>query len=68
MFIREKIEALPLKESLDESGFQELRTNFNLPSLGKLYTTFGRVSRIKKRFEYITGLKDKKDGSEETSA
>lgn len=51
-FIREKITSLPLKESLSEEDFSKLRTNFNIPSLGKLTCTYERMVGVKKRFEY----------------
>lgn len=50
-FIRETIESLPLKENLSEEDFKELRTNFNIPSLGKLSCTYPRYLRVKKREE-----------------
>ena len=34
-FIRETISALPLKEDLTEEQFKELKTNFNIPALGR---------------------------------
>lgn len=39
-FIREKIRELPLKKNLTEEEFARLRTNFNLPSMGKLSCTY----------------------------
>ena len=35
VYIKTTIEALPLKEDLTEEKFLKLRTNFNIPSLGK---------------------------------
>lgn len=55
-FIKNHIEQLPLKQDLTEEQFNELRTNFNLPSLGKFYLTYERVLRIKERFEYLKNL------------
>lgn len=46
-FIRTKIEELPLKEDLDEETFSRLRTNFNIPKLGKLHCTYPRYKVIK---------------------
>lgn len=59
-FIKHTIENLPLKEIESEDEFKELRTNFNLPYLGKLYCNW--IS-VKKQEEYIRtyGLKHKKD-------
>lgn len=55
-FIRTNIETLPLKGELSEEEFNKLRTNFNLPSLGKIYTTFDKVQKVRKRVEYLTEL------------
>lgn len=57
-FIRNNIKALPLKEDLSREEFDKLRTNFNLPSLGKLSCTYDRFIGIKKRLEYLNKLKD----------
>lgn len=56
-FIKDTIQKLPLKKELDKNSFDELRTSFNIPSLGKLSCTYDRMQRIKKRFEYIRNLK-----------
>lgn len=58
LFIRENIKVLPLKEDLSEEEFKELRTNFNVPSLGKLTCTYERMLGVRKRFKYIKKLKD----------
>lgn len=57
-FIRETIVDLPLKEELSEEDFNKLRTNFNIPSLGKLHCTFERYKGMKERLNYIKKLKD----------
>lgn len=57
-FIRETIKSLPLMEDLSEEEFSRLRTNFNIPSIGKLNCTFNRYSNIKKRYKYLKQLKD----------
>lgn len=62
-FIREHIKALPLKEDLSKEEFQELRTNFNIPSLGKLSCTYDRMVGVKKRFKYIKQLKQDNDNN-----
>lgn len=46
-FIRETIEVLPLKEELDEEAFSKLKTNFNIPNLGKLHCTYSRYRGVK---------------------
>lgn len=57
-FIRKTITSLPLRESLNEEDFSKLRTNFNLPSLGKLTCTYERMVGVKKKFEYIRRMRD----------
>ena len=57
-FIKETIQALPLNEDINEDEFSNLRTNFNLPSLGKLVCTYDKVQKVKKRFKYIKGIKE----------
>lgn len=56
-FIRESIKELPLKEDLSEEDFNKYKTNFNIPSLGKLTCTYDRMCKVKKRFEYLKGIK-----------
>lgn len=57
-FIKEKIQLLPLKEDLTEEEFSKLRTNFNIPSLGKLVCTYDRMVGVKKKFDYIKKLRN----------
>ena len=57
-FIRNNIKALPLKEDLSKEEFDKLRTNFNIPSMGKLSCTYDRMIGVKKRFEHIRKLRD----------
>lgn len=61
-FIRTSIQALPLKEFLSEEEFSKLKTNFNIPSLGKLSCTYEDYLRQKKRHEHITAFR-KKNGT-----
>lgn len=57
-FMKDTIEKLPLKEDLTEEEFNKLRTNFNLPSLGKLICTYKEYKSTKKRFEYIKTIRE----------
>ena len=57
-FIKQTIQSLPLKNDIDEEEFAGMRTNFNIPSLGKMSCTFDRMVGVKKRFEYIKKLKE----------
>jgi hypothetical protein len=53
MFVKQKIEKLPLKEDMDEQTFNRLRPNFNIPNLGKLTCTYERYLGVKKRIKTI---------------
>ena len=59
LFIKHHIQSLPLKENLNEEDFAKLKTNFNIPSLGKLCVTWDRLVGCKKRFEIIKKLREK---------
>ena len=60
VFIKSHIQALPLKEDLSEEEFSNLRTNFNIPSLGKLNCTYNRMLGVKKRHKLIKQIREKK--------
>jgi len=61
-FIKNKIKELPLKENLDEKAFSKLKTNFNIPSLGKLNCTYKRfLGKNKQRINIIKNAKNKKN-------
>lgn len=61
-FIRKTIQELPLKEDLSEEEFAELKTNFNIVSLGKLSCCYDRYKRIKLREKYKNEyIKNKED-------
>ena len=53
LYIKTTIEALPLKEDLTEEEFSKLRTNVNIPSLGKLSCTLDKYKGTKSRFKLI---------------
>lgn len=57
-FIRESIKILPLKQNLSEEEFNKLRTNFNVPSIGKLSCTYKRYQGVKKQFKVIKELQN----------
>lgn len=52
-FIRTSLQNLPLKEDLSEEEFSRLRTNFNIPSLGKFSCTYEDYLKQKKRYKRI---------------
>lgn len=58
LFIREHIKSLPLKEIQSEEEFSKLKTNINIPSLGKLSCTYDRLLRVKKRYELIKKIRN----------
>lgn len=60
-FIKQTIQELPLKEDINEEEFSKLRTNFNIPSLGKFTCTFDRMMGVKKRFNYIKEFRNAKN-------
>lgn len=57
-YIRYTISELPLKEDLSEDEFNKLRTNFNIPSIGKLACPYDRYKAIKDRYKYVKKLRD----------
>ena len=59
-FIKKTIQELPLKEDLSEEEFAELKTNFNIVSLGKLTCNYDRYKKVKQKEEY-RHAKNKKD-------
>lgn len=60
-FIRKTIQKLPLKESLTKEEFSKLRTNFNIPRLGKLYCDYKRFCRAKEALGYSIKKANKND-------
>lgn len=57
-FIKNHIKELPLKEDLSEEEFNQLRCNFNIPSIGKLACTYERFKAIKEKFKHIYELRN----------
>lgn len=53
LFIREKIEELPINIEMSEEEFNSLRASFNIPSLGKMFTSFDKIQKNKRRIEYL---------------
>ena len=58
LFIKTKIEELPLKQELTEGEFNKLKTSFNLPYLGKLWCDPERQRRL------VAIYKNKDNGTE----
>lgn len=59
LFINQSIQSLPLKENLNEEDFAKLKTNYNIPSLGKLTCTYERMLGVKKRFNFIKQIRNR---------
>ena len=57
-YIRNTIEDLPLKNDLTQTDFSELRTNINVPSLGKINCTYERYVGMKKRLNIIKKIRN----------
>lgn len=57
-FIKQTVQSLPLKDNISEEDFIKLRTNFNIPSLGKLCVTWDRLVGCKNRFKIIKKLRE----------
>lgn len=56
-FIRETISGLPLKDDLTEEEFNSLKTNFNIPAIGKLHCTYERYLGMREQSKYIKKLR-----------
>ena len=59
LFVRHSIQSLPLKEDLTEEEFNALKTNINIPSLGKFNCTYNRYIGIRNRFNIINKIRQK---------
>lgn len=59
-YIKDSIENLPLKEYLSKEEFSKMRTNFNIPSLGKLVCTFDTYKRRKDYYRKYEETKENK--------
>ena len=59
IFIRDTIENLPLKTELTQKEYNKLKTNINIPSLGKLHCTYNRYIGIRNRFNIINKIRQK---------
>ena len=57
-YIRDTIQTLSLKDNLSEEEFSKLKSNFNIPSLGKLTCTYKRYLGVKERFNHIKKLRE----------
>lgn len=60
-FIRNTIQELPFNKELTEQEFNELRTNFNIPSLGKLSCDYDRYINVRNRYKILQHKDGNKD-------
>lgn len=58
LYIRNTIQEIPLKEELSEEEFLKIKSNFNIPSLGKLTCTYKRYKGVKEKFKHIKKLRE----------
>ena len=56
--IKDMIQQLPLKEDLSDEQFNQLKTNFNIPSIGKLHCTYDEYKKKTKRYNTLKNAKD----------
>lgn len=63
-FIRDTIKELPL-HTVKEEEFKDLKTNFNIPSLGKLTCSFNRLNKVRERYKHIKNLMERNDKNKE---
>lgn len=56
-YIKESISEIPFQKELSEEEFNKLRTNFNIPSIGKLNCTYDKY--LNKKFILEASTKHK---------
>jgi len=55
------IRCLPLRD-IDEPAFQLLRTNVNIPYLGKMYVDYNKIEKVRRKEKYYQdNVKHKED-------
>lgn len=59
MYLKETIGALPLRSGMSKEEFDKLNTSFNIPSIGKLHSSYERMKIINDR--YLMKLKQEKE-------
>jgi hypothetical protein len=59
-YIKSTIEEMPLKEKIKEEEFLKLRTNYNLPGLGKLICPYDKYIKVYNKYS-SKNAKDKED-------
>lgn len=59
LFIKSTIRNLPLDKDLTEEDFTNLRTNFNIPSIGKMVCRYSDYKTVRNRYNKY--VKDKEN-------
>jgi len=67
LFIKETIGALPLKEELTEEEYSKLKTNFNIPNLGKLACPYQRWQAVKNKSNKLREIRHAKHKGNSTN-
>lgn len=58
-FIKDTIHGLDL-ENMSEEDFKDTATNFNIPRIGKLHTSYEKVQKYNRKIKYLNqNAKDK---------
>jgi hypothetical protein len=60
-FIKETISEQPYLENVTEEEFNSITTNFNIPYIGKLYTSYNKIQKYNKKLNYYKDVRNKKD-------
>ena len=65
-FIRKKIADIPFHDDMTEDEYNKVRTNFNIPSLGKLNCTYERYKALQERYNKYKHLIEKHESNKES--
>ena len=60
-FIRNTIEKMTLEQDISIQEFENMKTSFSIPSLGKLFIPYFKLKAINKQREKTNGFKYKED-------
>lgn len=63
-FIQESLEQIPVKEIKTQEEFDTYNTSINLPSLGKIFITFDKIEKQRRRYTYVQKLFNKENKKE----
>ena len=57
-FIKERVSEQPLRD-MSQEEFDSSESNFNLPYIGKLYTSYDKIEKYRRRLKFYKDVKDK---------